>query len=112
MAAILFACTKNYKFLHSAHKISDAIIEAVELKVAGIGEYIQGRLKPPPNLPNLNQRPITSKNGIKGHFMSLNDLGQFVYTEYGAATMEVFSGKEDIEKTFFKDHGATKLMKM
>jgi len=44
--------------------------------------------------------------------MSLNDLGQFVYTEYGAATMEVFSGKEDIEKTFFKDHGATKLMKM
>jgi len=37
MAAILFACTKNYKFLHSAHKISDAIIKAVALQVAGIG---------------------------------------------------------------------------
>jgi len=69
-------------------------------------------LKPPPNLPNLNQRPITSKGGIKRHFLSLDDLGQFVYTEYGAANMEAFSGKEDIEKTFFQDQGATKLMKM
>jgi hypothetical protein len=44
MAGILFACTKDYKFLHSAHIISDAIIKAIKLEVPGIGDYIEGRL--------------------------------------------------------------------
>jgi len=55
MAGILFACTKDYNFLHSAHMISEAIIKAVKSEVPGIGEYLEGRMKTPTNLPNLNQ---------------------------------------------------------
>jgi len=44
--------------------------------------------------------------------MTLNDLGQRIYTVYGAATMKVFSGREEIEEKFFKKEGATKLMEM
>ena len=29
MAGILFACTKDYTFLHSAHSLTDAIIKAI-----------------------------------------------------------------------------------
>jgi len=101
MAAILFASTKDYKFLHSAHLISDAIIKAVEDNVPGMGEYIEGRLKPPTiNLPNLNQRPNMKK--MKNVFISLNNFGQRKETEYGAASMRVFSGKEEVEEKFFK----------
>ena len=95
MAAILFACTKDYQFLHSAHLISDAIIKAVECEVPGIGDYIEGRLKPPAHLPNLNQYPILNK--VRGYFQSLNKSGQRTFVEYGVATLKVFSGKEVIQ---------------
>jgi len=77
MAAKLFFFTKEYKFLHSAHILSDAIIKAIKHEVPGIEEYIEGRLKAPTNLPNLNQRPIiNSLFGPKDKFISLNDKGQ------------------------------------
>jgi len=100
MAGILFASTKDYKFLHSAHLISNAVIIAVEKGVPGMGEYIQGRLKTPTNLPSLNQRPNKAK--MKGVFISLNDLDQRKYTAYGSASMKLFCGKEEIEERFFK----------
>jgi len=34
--------------------------------------------------------------------MTLNDLGQRKYIDYGSASMKVFSGKEEIEDKFFK----------
>jgi hypothetical protein len=90
MARILFACTKDYSFLHSAHLISDAIIKAFEAKVPGMGDYIQGRLKPPSHKPNLNQKPI--KNEVKRKFLSL-EAGQRKSLEYGVKNFSVFSGK-------------------
>jgi hypothetical protein len=108
MAGILFACTKDYKFLHSAHIISDAIIKAIKLEVPGIGDYIEGRLKPPTHLPNLNQKPIKKEH----HFLALNEAGQRKYSSYGVGTMKVFSGKEEIQAKFFKNTGPTKLMEM
>ena len=99
MAGILFACTKDYQFLHSAHLISDALIKAVECEVPGIGDYIEGRLKPPSHLPNLNQKPILNK--VRGKFLSLNDAGQRKFVEYGVATLKVFSGKEEIQSAMF-----------
>jgi len=112
MAGILFACTKDYKFLHSAHLLSEAIIKAVEFEVPGMGEFIEGRLKAPTNLPNLNQKPITNALTIKSHFMSYNDSGQRKYKKYGAAVMKVFSGREEIEDKFFQKKGVTMLMDM
>jgi len=61
MAAILFACTKDYSFLHSAHSITEAITEAIKREVPGIGEYIKGRFKAAKHLPNGLKRPIKSK---------------------------------------------------
>jgi len=66
MAGILFACTKDYEFLHSAHVLSKAVIKGVKRGVPGMGDYIEGRLKTPPNLPNLNQRPFTTERKIRG----------------------------------------------
>jgi len=94
MAGILFACTKDYKFLHSAHMITDAIIKAVKKEVPGMGDYLQGRLKTPTNLPNSTQCPIKRYN--KNYFMELNDSKQRKYIVYKAEAMEVFSGKKDI----------------
>jgi hypothetical protein len=92
MAGILFACTKDYKFLHSAHLISEAIIKAFEQKVPGIGEYIEGRLKPHPYLPKLNQRPI--KKEVRYYFLSLG-AGQVKFVEYGVKIFSVFNGKKE-----------------
>jgi hypothetical protein len=94
MAGILFASTKDYKFLHSAHLISDAIIKAIQYEVPGIGDYIEGRLKPPSHLPNLNQKPILHK--VRYKFLSLNEEGQRKFVTYGVSTMKVFSGKNEI----------------
>jgi len=94
MAGILFACTKDYKFLHSAHMITDAIIIAVKKEVPGMGEYLQGRLKTPTNLPNSTQCPISRYN--QNYFMEVNDSLQLKYIVYKAAAMEVFSGRKDI----------------
>ena len=110
MAGILFACTKDYKFLHSAHLISDAIIKAIEHEVPGIGEYIEGRLKSPSHLPNLNQKPILKK--VQYKFLSLNEDGQRKFQAYGVSTMKVFSGKNEIQKTMFAELGPTKCMEM
>jgi len=112
MAGILFACTKDYKFLHSAHLCSEAIIRAVEIEVPGMGDFIEGRLKAPTNLPNLNQKPISNALSIKNHFMSYTDNGQRKYTKYGAAVMKVFSGRDEIEDKFFQKKGVTMLMDM
>jgi hypothetical protein len=48
--------------------------------VPGIGDYIEGRLKPHPYLPKLNQKPI--KKEVRHKFLSL-EAGQQKSVEYG-----------------------------
>jgi hypothetical protein len=44
MAAIIFANSKNYSFLHSGPVLVEAVIRAIKLGVPGISDYIDARL--------------------------------------------------------------------
>ena len=54
MAALIFACIKDYSYLHSGPFLSDVIIASVKMGVPGIGEFIQSRLKPSQHMPQPN----------------------------------------------------------
>jgi len=43
MAAIIFANSRNYSFLHSGPVLVEAVIKAIELGVPGISSYIEAR---------------------------------------------------------------------
>ena len=43
MAAIIFANSRNYSFLHSGPVLVDAVIQAIKLGVPGISSYIEAR---------------------------------------------------------------------
>jgi hypothetical protein len=58
--------------------------------VPGIGDYIEGRLKPHPYLPKLNQKPI--KKEVRHRFLSL-EAGQQKSVDYGVKIFSVFNGK-------------------
>jgi len=80
MAGVLFAGTKDYEFLHSAHKVP--IFRALEFKVPGMVEYFKSRLQPAINPPNDNQLPLKADNRL--HFLKIDESGQRKYEEYGA----------------------------
>ena len=64
MAALIFACMKDYGYLHSGPFLPEVIIASIKMGVPGIGEYIQSRMKPSQHMPQPNQKPLRTDNKI------------------------------------------------
>ena len=43
MAGLIFACIKDYSYLHSGPLLAAAINKAIKKSIPGIGEYLESR---------------------------------------------------------------------
>jgi hypothetical protein len=43
---------KDYSYLHQGHMIVDSVVDCIALKVPGIGEFLDSRLKKIQSMPH------------------------------------------------------------